>query len=124
MAKAEAKWYVNNKKTDYYDIYPIVSTIKKLKLKIANNTIIVDYNNGYISINDEVSKPRSSTETYEPLYLRRTRGEHYDKTKKKIVPNFLGWLIGWTATSKDGKTEHIKAVWINPDGTFEWRDHK
>lgn len=117
------KWFVNGVEKDYYDIYNLISTIKTLEMRIGKNVIIVNYINGYFTINGEVTKPKSSTDTYEPLYTRRTRGERYSRELKKTIPNFLGWQIGWTATRVD-KKQHIKLLWINPDGTYEWRNHK
>ncbi len=119
----DPKWFVNGVETDYFDIYPISATINQLKLTIKNNIIEVDCTNGNITINGEVTEPTNSTDTYEPLYLRRTRGERYDRALKKVVPNFAGWLIGWTATRVDLE-KHVKAIWVNPDGTYEWQDHK
>lgn len=120
---ATAQWRANGLNIDYYDIYPIIATLTTLQIKLANNTIIVDYTNGDITINGEVAHPTSTTDTYEPLYLQRYRGESYNKEKKKNKPHFLGFLLGWEATRVDS-VKHIKAVWLNPDGTYEWRDYK
>lgn len=120
---ADPKWFVNDVEIDYYDIYDKIATIDTLKLEIGNNTIIVNCTDGSISINGEVEENTSLTDTFEPLCLRRTRGERYDKTLGKIIPAFAGWLIGYEATRVD-EAKYIKAIWVNPNGTYEWRDHK
>lgn len=119
----DPRWFVNGTEVDFFDIYPIIATINTLKFEIGNNIIEIDYSNGSITINGEVEENTSQSHTFEPLCRRRTRGERYDKVLEKTVPAFVGWLIGYEATRIDD-TKYIKAVWINPDGTYEWRDHK